>query len=62
MNLSALAEQIRTLTHSVDRLEQIAKLIDSEPGPLLDQEIAVLHDTIDALNALYQKEESRQFQ
>lgn len=45
---SALAAQIGTLTHTVDRLEQMGY------GDTIQREIDAIHSAIDALNALYE--------
>lgn len=52
---AALAAQITELTHITDSLEQLLPII-SVYGDVLERQIASLHSTIDALNALYESE------
>ncbi len=58
MNSTTLAARIGTLTHCVDRLEQLAALLDwgetMDTRPLWG-EIAILHALIDQLNLDYEE-------
>ena len=50
---AALAAQIGSLTHAVDKLEQFSGFAAGISAPDEEEIIATLHSTIDALNALY---------
>ena len=50
---AALAAQIGVLTHSVDRLEQLAVVVPVYHDSI-QNEIDAIHSTIDGLNALYE--------